>query len=137
MEFDAGTHLFSANRTQDLDFKMDSKRLFKSTDFLQSCGGEPIRSVVTQSVEATVVAWHVEPGQTIAAHAHPQGQDTWTILAGSGQYRINAEGETTKIYPGDIVVAYTGQIHGVFNDGDEALIFISVVSPSEAGYQPL
>ena len=36
---------------------------------------------------------------------------------------------------GDVVVAPIGSVHGVFNDGDEPLIFISVVSPATAGYE--
>lgn len=114
---------------------MNTNRLFKSSDFFQPSDGEPIRSVVTQSPEAVVVAWHVKPGQRIAAHVHPHGQDTWTIVNGSGQYQINAEGESKAICAGDIAVAPIGQVHGVFNDGDEPLIFISVVTPAEAGFQ--
>jgi mannose-6-phosphate isomerase-like protein (cupin superfamily) len=36
---------------------------------------------------------------------------------------------------GDVVVAPAGAVHGVFNSGDESLVFISVVSPLNAGYQ--
>lgn len=37
---------------------------------------------------------------------------------------------------GDIAVAAAGQLHGVLNDGDEVLAFVSVVSPLAAGYEP-
>ena len=36
----------------------------------------PIRSVVTESREAAVVAWTVAPGQRLPTHRHPRGQDT-------------------------------------------------------------
>ncbi len=43
----------------------------------------------------------------------PDGQDTWTILSGEGQYQIDEQGNTVAIAAGDIVVANKGQVHGV------------------------
>lgn len=114
---------------------MSNPRIFKSDDFMQPAEGEPIRSVVTTSADATVVAWCVLPGQRIAAHVHPQGQDTWTVLSGQGEYQIESSGDSRTISKGDVAVARTGCVHGVYNSGAEPLRFISVVSPAEAGYQ--
>ena len=116
---------------------MNADRIFKSADFMQPADGEPIRSVITLSAEAAVIAWHVKPGQRIAPHIHPQGQDTWTVLSGCGEYQLEPTGESLIISQGDIVVAHVGQIHGVHNTGTEPLVLISIVSPSEAGFQPL
>lgn len=116
---------------------MNTPRIFNSSKFFQPTDGEPIRSIVTESKDAVVVAWHIKPGQTIPAHNHPNGQDTWTILAGKGEYFLDKAGTTKPIAAGDVVVAYPGCVHGVFNDGDEPLVFISVVSPADAGYQPV
>lgn len=116
---------------------MDPNRIFASADFMQPSSGEPIRSVVTQTPHAVVVAWHVEPGQRIAAHVHPEGQDTWTVLSGQGRYQLDARGSTRPIGPGDVVVAPRGCVHGVLNDGTQPLRFVSVVSPADAGYEPL
>lgn len=110
-------------------------RIFKSAEFFQPADGEPIRSLITESKDATVVAWYVKPGQEIALHLHPQGQDTWTILSGKGDYYLDEAGTKQLIVAGDVVIAPTGCIHGVLNTSDEPLIFISVVSPSDAGYQ--
>jgi quercetin dioxygenase-like cupin family protein len=117
------------------EVNMDQARIFKSTDFFQPSVGDPIRSVVTESPEAVVVAWHVNPGQRIAAHTHPNGQDTWTILSGQGDYQMLPSGESRRIVAGDVVVAHTGSVHGVFNCGMEPLRFISVVGPATAGYE--
>lgn len=102
---------------------------------MQPAQGEPIRSVVVQTADAVVVAWHVKPRQRIAAHVHPQGQDTWTILAGTGQYQVDGEGATQVLVPGDVAVAYAGCVHGVFNHGHDPLVFISVVCPADAGHE--
>jgi quercetin dioxygenase-like cupin family protein len=112
-------------------------RKFQSEQFFQISEHEPIRSVVTQSEQAVVIAWHLEPRQQIEAHLHPNGQDTWTILQGRGQYYLDTHGTIETITAGDVVVAHVGQVHGVLNDGELPLRFISVVSPAEAGYQLL
>jgi quercetin dioxygenase-like cupin family protein len=113
---------------------MSSQRVFKSSDHMQVSEGEPIRSVVEESEHSVVVAWHVEPGQAIAPHTHPQGQDTWTILSGHGEYQIDEHGNSVKVAPGDVVVAKKGEVHGVRCTSHEPLRFISVVAPIEAGY---
>jgi quercetin dioxygenase-like cupin family protein len=114
---------------------MDPLRVFDSAHFFQPTEGEPIRSVVTESPEAVVVAWYINPGQAIPAHIHPHGQDTWTILAGEGNYYLDQVGTMQAIKVGDVVVAPIGAVHGVVNQGDQPLVFISVVSPATAGYQ--
>ncbi len=112
-----------------------TSRIFNSQQFLQPADGEPIRSVITESRDAVIVAWYVKPGQRITTHLHPHGQDTWTILSGSGEYCLSESGATMPISTGDVLVAHTGEVHGVLNTGKEALVFVSVVSPPDAGYQ--
>ncbi len=114
---------------------MSTNRIFNSSKFFQSSEGEPIRSVIAESPDAVVVAWYIQPGQEIAAHIHPQGQDTWTILSGRGDYYLDQAGNKQSIEMGDVVIAPAGSVHGVFNSGDESLVFISVVSPMNAGYE--
>jgi quercetin dioxygenase-like cupin family protein len=114
---------------------MTTSRIFISADFFQPADDGPIRSVVTQSKDAVVVAWHIKQGQEIPLHIHPQGQDTWTLLAGKGHYYLDTNGKTRPIMAGDVVVAHAGEVHGVLNDDPEPLVFISVVSPAGAGYQ--
>jgi quercetin dioxygenase-like cupin family protein len=114
---------------------MNPTRIFKSSKFFQPADGEPVRSVVTESPDAVIVAWYIKPGQEIPAHIHPQGQDTWTILSGGGEYYLDQVGTRQSIEMGDVVIAPAGAVHGVINSGDEPLVFISVVSPLDAGYQ--
>ena len=113
-------------------------RVFKSNQCFQINDDlEPIRSVVAESPDATIVAWSLNPGQEIPAHIHPNGQDTWTILSGMGEYCLDESGNTQIIVTGDIVVARIGEVHGVRNHGDQVLTFISVVAPFEAGYEKI
>ena len=116
---------------------MTDRRIFDIAEFLQSSDGEPIRSIVRESPHATVIAWTVGPGQCIALHTHPHGQDTWTVISGEGEYRTDDAGAVQPIRGGQVVVATAGQPHGVLNSGTSALVFVSVVCPLDAGYQPL
>jgi len=93
--------------------------------------------VIVELDHSVIVAWHVEPGQTIAPHTHPAGQDAWTILSGEGRYQVDAQGNAIAIVPGDVVIAGEGQVHGVLCTSMEPLRFISVVAPLDAGYEPL
>ncbi len=114
---------------------MSETRIFSSASFFKVAKKAPVRSVVTQSPEAVVVAWQVEPGQNIPRHIHPNGQDTWTVLSGKGEYYLDDRGTSEPIVAGDVVVAESGCVHGVFNSGDEPLTFISIVTPANAGHE--
>ena len=112
-------------------------RVFKLSLFLQPSVGEPIRSVVAQTADATAVAWVVQPGQRIAPHMHPDGQDTWMVMSGHGDYQLDVKGRTVSVAAGDVVIAATGEVHGVLCTSTEPLVFVSVVCPAEAGYVAL
>lgn len=114
-----------------------SQRVFRVTDHLQPSDAEPIRSVVHQTSDAVVVAWTVKPGQRIAPHVHPAGQDTWTVIAGVGEYQVDASGKTLTLSAGDIAIALTGAVHGLLNTGTQDFVFVSVVCPELAGYEEL
>lgn len=116
---------------------MTDRRVFDIAEFLQSSEDEPIRSIVRESPHATIIAWTVAPGQRIALHTHPQGQDTWTVISGAGDYQTDDAGGVQSIRAGHVVIATAGQVHGVLNSGNVPLVFVSVVCPLDAGYQAL
>lgn len=90
-----------------------------------------MRTIVTESEQAAVVAWVVLLEQRIASHVHPHGQDTWIVQRGRGEYAAG-DGATRALVPGDIAIACTGD---VYNAGHEPFVFVSVVSPAQAGYE--
>lgn len=93
--------------------------------------------MVHETDDAAIVAWIVKPGQRISPHVHPNGQDTWTVIAGEGEYQLDASGSTMRIAAGDIAVAPAGAVHGVLNTGPQDLVFVSVVSPALSRFQAL
>ncbi|ARJ68041.1 hypothetical protein WV31_05425 [Magnetospirillum sp. ME-1] len=93
------------------------------------------RHVISQTEHAVVTGWHVLPGQGLEPHRHPEGQDTWVVLAGEADYLMGG-GKSRKIKTGDIAIATTGQVHGARNTGTSPFIFVSTVTPADAGVEP-
>jgi hypothetical protein len=60
---------------------MSPTRILNSSKFFQPTDEKPIHSVIAESKDAVVVVWYIKPGQEVSPHTHPDGQDTWTILA--------------------------------------------------------
>lgn len=82
-------------------------RIFSVAEYVQPSEGEPIRSVVLETRDSIIVVWHVHPGQEIAAHIHPHGQDTWTVLSGMADY-FQGNGIVRALREGEIAVARPG-----------------------------
>lgn len=112
-------------------------RVFTVSSFLIPSSEEPKRNVITESRDAAVVAWYILPGQHLAAHVHPDGQDTWTVMSGSGEYHADTNGKSVTITAGDVAVAHRGQVHGVVNNGSEPLVVVAVVCPPASGFEPV
>jgi quercetin dioxygenase-like cupin family protein len=108
-------------------------RLFSIANYAQPSEDSPIRSVVLETAEAVIVVWYVLPAQEIPAHIHPHGQDTWTVLSGTADY-FQGNGVVCRINAGEIAVAKPNQVHGAKNVGTEPFVFVSVVTPGNAGY---
>lgn len=108
-------------------------RVFAVADYAQPSEGEPVRSVVLETRDSIVVVWQVHPGREIAAHIHPHGQDTWTVLSGVADY-FQGDGIVGTLREGQIAVASPGQVHGARNTGTEPFVLVSVVASANAGF---
>lgn len=108
-------------------------RIFSVAEYVQPSEGEPIRSVVLETRDSIIVVWHVHPGQEIAAHIHPHGQDTWTVLSGMADY-FQGNGIVRALREGEIAVARPGQVNGARNTGTEPFVLVSVVASANAGF---
>lgn len=116
---------------------MPTQRTFDSEAHYQAGPTEPPRTVVTESADAGVVCWHVEPGQRIDLHRHPSGQDTWIVMSGEGLYFEATGAPGVPLRPGVIAIAPRGAVHGALNTGTVPLRFISVVAPAQSGFEPV
>ena len=57
------------------------------------------------------------------------------MLSGRAEYQLEANGQSRTISSVDIAVAPRGCLHGAYNPDPEAFIFVSVVCPSQSGFE--
>ena len=94
------------------------------------------RSVVTEiatTENSSIAVWGVRPGQEVAAHSHPDGQDTWVMLQGTLTYYLG-DGQRRTLSSGQIALADQDQVHGAVNEGTEDAVFVSIYSAPKIGY---
>ena len=110
-------------------------RRFKLADVAKS--GETATKTVFYTTESTSGSvWVVKPGQEVAAHEHPAGDDFWVCNQGTGVF-YPALGEEVPVEKGDLIITGKSTCHGLCNTGTEDFIFVSVVAPVPAGYKAL
>ena len=74
------------------------------------------------------VTWvDVPPGGEQRAHSHPDSEQVYVIVRGSG--RMHVSGDTEQVGEGDLVFIPPAAEHGIVNDGSELLVYISAASP--------
>ena len=70
----------------------------------------------------------VEPGAETAEHYHPQAEELYYFVAGTGRMRLGSD--VSQVVAGDCVVIPPGTAHKLFNDGSEPLVLLCCCSPA-------
>lgn len=68
----------------------------------------------------------LEPGASIGEHPHPETEELYLVLEGSGTGFL--DGEAFEVGPGDAWVCKAGQTHGLQNDPGAPLTFFAVLT---------
>jgi mannose-6-phosphate isomerase-like protein (cupin superfamily) len=69
----------------------------------------------------------LEPGQAQAPHTHEGSDKVYVVLEGEGSFRVGEE--VTALEAGQAVLARSGEIHGVANEGPERLVCLVFMAP--------
>jgi mannose-6-phosphate isomerase-like protein (cupin superfamily) len=72
----------------------------------------------------------VAPGLSTTPHYHPQTEEIYYILDGTGQMRLGDE--ERSVGPGDAIAIPPGQVHAITNTGSTTLKFLCCCAP---GYE--
>jgi mannose-6-phosphate isomerase-like protein (cupin superfamily) len=74
------------------------------------------------------VTWvDVPPGGEQRAHSHEESEQVYVIVRGRG--RMQVAGDVEEVGEGDLVFIPPATDHGIVNDGDEPLAYVSAASP--------
>ena len=93
------------------------------------------RPTETGSEQITEALVTLQPGFGHDFHRHPRQEELLYVLSGEIEQWLETGKRTLR--PGDAVFVGRGVVHGSFNTGTTAAIFLVVLSPSvgEAGYE--
>lgn len=70
----------------------------------------------------------LSPGQSTTRHYHPQTEEIYYLLDGSGMMELN--GETRTVGPGDCIAIPPGSKHQLTNTGSGPLILLCCCVPA-------
>lgn len=87
------------------------------------------RPGLTDSEHFLAVRVHVAPGNGHPFHYHSTMEEIIYVLSGRAEQWI--EEEQRDLGPGEMVHIPKGVVHGTYNAGDQPLVFLAVLSPSE------
>jgi len=71
---------------------------------------------------------NIDPRSSSNQHGHPEKEEIFYVVSGRGEIAVGLERQA--IEAGSIVVIPPGTPHQLFNDSDETLKVLSVVSPA-------
>jgi quercetin dioxygenase-like cupin family protein len=75
--------------------------------------------------------WRLAPGQASTKHRHPEQEELYVLLEGSGRVRIDAE-EPLTLTPLDTLLVEPDSVRQLFNDTEADQLWLVVGAPPEA-----
>lgn len=68
---------------------------------------------------------HIPKGGMVGCHEHHGEAEIYQVLSGKALYHDN--GVKKEIEPGDVMICYDGQTHGIENTGEEDFVFTAII----------
>jgi quercetin dioxygenase-like cupin family protein len=113
---------------------INKERVFALADYAHFSEEKATITEVVSTPHSSIAVWAVQPGQFLPSHIHPHGQDTWVMLQGTLTYDMG-DGQSKTLEAGMVAIADQHQIHGARNEGLEDVIFVSIYSAPDIGYE--
>lgn len=100
----------------------------KPIDHAHPREGKPFKTTFYLSERLLVGLNTLLPGQAQPLHDHPDQDKFYHVLAGQGLFTV---GDDSRLCgPGELILAPAGVTHGVENQGDALLSFLTVIAPA-------
>ncbi len=106
---------------------MSDVHFLRITDFVKAPGAKPFKHTFFQSERLLVGLNVLAPGQAQAIHEHADQDKFYYVMAGNGRFTVGESEQTCGA--GMLIVAPAGVPHGVVNDGEDLLTFLTVIAP--------
>jgi quercetin dioxygenase-like cupin family protein len=88
------------------------------------------RSDVVPNKELLMVRVNMERHRAHMFHTHPNREEVLYVISGQAEQWVGREHRI--LGPGDMALVLKGEVHGTYNPFDEPLVFLAILSPSEA-----
>ncbi len=109
---------------------MDVRNIAEVPSFITADGSE-IRELLAYRnsciVKQSLAEARLPPGGSTTPHYHPQTEEIYYLLEGTGRMRLGDE--ERDVGPGDAIAIPPGQIHQITNTGDTVLRFLCCCTP--------
>ncbi len=89
---------------------------------------KPFKTTFFHSQRLLVGLNSLLPGQRQSLHEHADQDKFYFVLEGTGAFTVG--GETRVCTSGDLALAPAGVPHGVANNGEEMLSFLTIIAPA-------
>jgi quercetin dioxygenase-like cupin family protein len=88
------------------------------------------RGDIVDNKELLMVRANMEPGRSHPFHTHPTREEIIYVVSGRAEQWVGAEKRI--LGPGDMAFIPKGEPHGTWNPFEEKLVFLAILSPSQA-----
>jgi len=97
------------------------------TDYIRTPGDKAFKHTFFQSERMLVGLNVLRPGQAQHIHEHADQDKFYYVVEGNGRFTV---GDVEQVCAtGSLVLAPAGVPHGVLNEGDALLTFLTVIAP--------
>jgi len=88
------------------------------------------REDVVDNKELLMVRANMEPFHSHPFHAHPTREEIIYIISGRAEQWVGSQKRV--LGPGEMAFIPKGEVHGTWNPFNERLVFLAILSPSNA-----
>ena len=88
------------------------------------------RSDIVANEQLLMVRATMDPGRSHPFHKHPTREELIYVVSGQAEQWVGRERRV--LGPGDTAFIPTGEVHGTWNPFEERLVFLAILSPSQA-----
>jgi len=87
------------------------------------------RPDIVPTEKLLVVRVHMPPGKAHEFHRHPESEEVIYIVEGQAEQWVGEEKH--QLGPGESAHIPVDVVHGTYNDSDEQLTFLAILSPAK------